>query len=44
MILGVVLACSAASAAGVAFRTTAVSDGPVRGLADAGRFATAGRS
>ncbi|XNL77285.1 ComEC/Rec2 family competence protein [Actinomadura madurae] len=41
MILGVVLACSAASAAGVAFRTTAVSDGPVRGLADAGRFATA---
>ncbi|HEY8479144.1 MAG TPA: ComEC/Rec2 family competence protein [Spirillospora sp.] len=38
---GVVLVCAAASAAGVALRTTAVGTGPVRELARHGRFATA---
>ncbi|WP_433478056.1 ComEC/Rec2 family competence protein [Spirillospora sp. CA-142024] len=41
IVVGVVLACAAASAGGVALRTTAVDGGPVRGLARAGRFAAA---
>ncbi|MFA1550040.1 ComEC/Rec2 family competence protein [Actinomadura chokoriensis] len=41
VVLGVVLACAAASACGVALRVTAVGGGPVRDLARAGRFATA---
>jgi competence protein ComEC len=41
VIAGVVLACAAASACGVALRTTAVTTGPVRDLARAGRFAAA---
>ncbi len=41
VIVGVVLACAAASACGVALRTTAVTTGPVHDLARAGRFAVA---
>ncbi|NVI90474.1 ComEC/Rec2 family competence protein [Actinomadura sp. BRA 177] len=41
VVLGVVLGCAAASACGVALRTTAVEDGPVHDLARAGRYATA---
>src|SRR5690606_4292645 len=40
-LVGVVLVCAAASAGGVALRTTAVGTGPVRDLARDGRFATA---
>ncbi|MFB4311093.1 ComEC/Rec2 family competence protein [Actinomadura sp. GTD37] len=38
---GAVLVCAAASACGVALRTSAVEDGPVHDLARAGRYATA---
>ena len=41
LLAGAALACAAASACGVALRTTAVGTGPVRDLARAGRFATA---
>nr|WP_243718329.1 ComEC/Rec2 family competence protein [Actinomadura sp. 7K534] len=40
-LVGVVLVCAAASAAGVGLRATAVGTGPVRDLARDGRFATA---
>ncbi len=40
-LVGVVLVCAAASAAGVGLRATAVSTGPVRDLARNGGFATA---
>ncbi|GAA4369076.1 ComEC/Rec2 family competence protein [Actinomadura verrucosospora] len=41
LLAGAALACAAASACGVALRTTAVGTGPARELARAGRFATA---
>lgn len=41
IVIGVVLACAAASACGVALRVTAVAGGPVRDLARAERSATA---
>ncbi|WP_084262279.1 ComEC/Rec2 family competence protein [Actinomadura formosensis] len=41
VVIGVVLACAAASACGVALRATAVGGGPVRDLARAGRTAAA---
>ncbi|MER7545834.1 ComEC/Rec2 family competence protein [Spirillospora sp. NPDC127506] len=41
IVVGVMLACAAASACGVALRATAVAGGPVHDLARTGRFATA---
>ncbi|WP_242901646.1 ComEC/Rec2 family competence protein [Actinomadura terrae] len=41
MLAGVILMCAAASAAGVALRSSAVGTGPVRDLARSGRSATA---